>query len=62
MKYNPGKENALTDELSRRPNYDRAHGKILSLSISDLIRAAYVRDDHCISLGYVLLRAKKLKN
>ena len=45
MKYKPGKQNALADALSRRPDYELAHVTTLSSPITDLIRAAYAKDD-----------------
>ena len=50
MKYKPGKQNALADALSRRPDYELAHLTTLSSSISDLIRAAYAHDTNCVAL------------
>ena len=50
MKYTPGKQNALADALSRRPNYELAHVTKLSSPITDLIRAVYTNDDHCVAL------------
>jgi len=50
VKYKPGKQNALVDALSRRPDYELAHVTTLSSSILDLIRAAYARDDHCVAM------------
>ena len=42
VKYKPGKQNALADALSRRPDYELAHVTTLSSSVTDLIRAAYL--------------------
>ena len=39
-KYNPGKQNASADALSRRPDYELAHVTTLSSSVTDLISAA----------------------
>ena len=39
VKYKPGKQNALADALSRRPDYELAHVTTLSSSVTDLIRA-----------------------
>ena len=50
VKYKPGKLNLLADALSLRPDYDLAHVTTLSSSISDMIRTAYTRDDHCVAL------------
>ena len=54
MKYKPGKQNALADALSRRPDYELAHMTTLSSSVTDLIRAAYARDDQCVALLHAL--------
>ena len=50
VKYKPGKQNALADALSRRPDYELAYVTILSSSIPDLIRSAYAKDDQCVAL------------
>ena len=50
VKHKPGKQNALADALSRRPDYELAHVTTLSSSITDLFRTAYVKDDHCVAL------------
>ena len=50
VKYKPGKQNALADALSRRPDYEIAHVTTLSSSVTDLIRSAYVKDEHCVAL------------
>ena len=50
MKYKPGKQNALADALSRRPDYDLAHVTTLSSSVTDLIRAAYAKYEQCVAL------------
>lgn len=57
VKYKPGKQNALADALSRRPDYVLDHVTTLSSSPSDLNRAAYARDDSCVAL----LRARGRK-
>ncbi|GMF59988.1 unnamed protein product [Phytophthora fragariaefolia] len=57
VKYKPGKQNALADALSRRPDYELAHVTTVTSSIPDLIRASYVSDDICVAL----LRALGLK-
>ena len=44
--YKPGKQNALADALSRKPEYELAHVTTLSSSTTDLIRAVYVTDDN----------------
>ena len=54
VKYKPGKQNALADALSRRPDYELAHVTTLSSPITDLIRAAYAKDDHCVALLHAL--------
>ena len=40
----------MADALSRRPDYELAHVIILSSSITDLIRAAYSKDEQCVAL------------
>ncbi|GMF54598.1 unnamed protein product [Phytophthora fragariaefolia] len=50
VKYRPGKQNALADALSRRPDYELAHVTTVTSSIPDLIRASYARDDMCVAL------------
>ena len=50
VNYKPGEQNVLADALSRRPDYELAHVTTLSSSLSDLIRAAYARDDSCVAL------------
>ncbi|GMF47817.1 unnamed protein product [Phytophthora fragariaefolia] len=50
VKYKPGKQNALADALSRRPDYDLAHVATVTSSIPDLIRASYASDDMCVAL------------
>ena len=50
VKYKPGKQNALADALSRRPDYELAHVTNLSSSVTDLIRTSYARDEHCVAL------------
>ena len=40
----------MADALSRRPDYELAHLVTLPSSISELIRAGYARDDHCVAL------------
>ncbi|OWZ09344.1 LOW QUALITY PROTEIN: polyprotein [Phytophthora megakarya] len=47
VKYKLGKQNALADALSRRPDYELAHR---TSSITELIRAAYAHDDACVAL------------
>ena len=46
VKYKPGKQNASADALPRRPDYEISHFTTLSSSITDLIRAAYTKDNH----------------
>ena len=41
VKYKPGKQNALADALSRRPDYELSLVTTLSSLVTDLIRAAY---------------------
>lgn len=50
VKSKPGKQNALADALSRRPDNELAHVTPLSSLITDLIPAAYAKDDHCVAL------------
>ena len=50
VKYKPGKQNALTDAVSRRPDYEIAHVTTLSSSVTDLIRSAYAQGEHCVAL------------
>ena len=38
VKYKPGKQNALADALSRRPDYELAHVTTLSSPLLELIR------------------------
>ncbi|GMF37902.1 unnamed protein product [Phytophthora fragariaefolia] len=54
MKYKPGKQNALADALSRRPDYELAHVTAVASSILDLIRASYASDNMCVALLKVL--------
>ncbi|GMG17781.1 unnamed protein product [Phytophthora fragariaefolia] len=42
VKYKPGKQNALADALSRRPDYELAYVTTVTSSIPDLIRASSV--------------------
>ncbi|GMF15577.1 unnamed protein product [Phytophthora fragariaefolia] len=50
VKYKPGKQNALADALTRRPDYDMAHVTTVTSSIPDRIRASYASDDMCVAL------------
>ncbi|GMF49457.1 unnamed protein product [Phytophthora fragariaefolia] len=50
VKYKPGKQNALADALSRRPDYELAHVTTVTSSIPDRIRASYASDDMCVAL------------
>ena len=50
VKYKPGKQNALADALSRRPDYELAHVTTLSSPLLELICLAYAKDDHCVAL------------
>ena len=50
MKYKPGNQKALADALSRRPDYELAHVTTLSSSVTELIRAAYAKDEKCVAL------------
>ena len=56
VKYKPGKQNALADALSRRPDYELAHVTTFSSSLHDLIRAAYARDGSFVALLRALER------
>ena len=58
VEYKPGEQNALTDALSHRPDQVLAHVTTLQSPISDLIRADYFRDDHCIDLLCAIGREK----
>ena len=50
VKYKPGKQNALADALSRRPDYEIAHVTTLSSSVNDLIRTANAKAEKCVAL------------
>ncbi|GMF61238.1 unnamed protein product [Phytophthora fragariaefolia] len=50
VKYKPGKQNALADALSRRPDYELAQVTTVTSSIPDLTRASYASDDMCVAL------------
>ncbi|GMF55629.1 unnamed protein product [Phytophthora fragariaefolia] len=50
VKCKPGKQNALADALSRRPDYELAHVTTVTSSIPDLIRASYASDAMCVAL------------
>ena len=50
VKYKPGKQNASSDALSRRPDYELAHVTTLSSSVADRIRTAYVKAENCKAL------------
>ncbi|GMF63288.1 unnamed protein product [Phytophthora fragariaefolia] len=50
VRYKPGKQNALADALSRRPDYELAHVTTVTSSIPDLIRASYASDDMSVAL------------
>ncbi|GMF35058.1 unnamed protein product [Phytophthora fragariaefolia] len=50
VKYKPGKQKALADALSRRPDYELAHVTTVTSSIPDLIFALYASDNMCVAL------------
>ena len=50
VKYKPGKQNALADALSRRPDYELAHVTTLSSPVTDLIRAFYTKDEQYVAV------------
>ena len=50
VKHKPGKQNSLADALSRRSDYDLAHVTTLSSAVTDLIRAAYAKDEQCVAV------------
>ena len=45
VKYKTGTQKALVDVLSRQHDYDLVHATTLSPSVTDLIRAAYDKDE-----------------
>ncbi|GMF46722.1 unnamed protein product [Phytophthora fragariaefolia] len=50
VRYKPGKQNALADALSRRPDYELAHVTTVTSSIPDLNRASYASAAVCFAL------------
>ncbi|GMF45064.1 unnamed protein product [Phytophthora fragariaefolia] len=50
VKYKPGKQNALADALSRRPDYELARVTTVTSFIPNLIRASYASDDMCVAM------------
>ena len=40
----------MADALSRRPDYELVQVTTLSSSVTDLIRAAYAKDEQCVAL------------
>ena len=50
VNYNSGKQNALADALSRRPDYELAHVTIVTSMLTYPIKAAYERDDAYVAL------------
>ena len=50
VKYKTGNQKALVDVLSRQHDYDLVHATTLSPSVTDLIRAAYAKDEQCEAL------------
>ena len=54
VKDKPEKQNSLADALSHRPYYELANVTRLLSPITDLIRMAYVKDNHCVNLLHAL--------
>ena len=50
MKYKSGKQNALADALSHKPDYELAHVATMLSPVTYLACAAYTKDDHGITL------------
>lgn len=50
MKHEPNNKNVPANALSRRPDHEHALATTVASSITDLIRAAYAKNDHCINL------------
>ena len=58
VKYKPGKQNALADALSRRPDYELSNLTTITSPITELIRSAYAKDEQCVALLRTLKTAK----
>ena len=54
----PGKQNALADALSRRPDYELSNLTTITSPITELIRSAYAKDEQCVALLRTLKTAK----
>ena len=54
VKYKLGRQNALADALPRRPDYELAHVTTFSSPVTDLISAAYTKDDQFVALLHAL--------
>lgn len=50
VKYKTGKQNALADALSSRPDYEISHITTIMSPIPELIRSAYAKDGQCVAL------------
>ena len=61
VKYKPGKQNAWADALSCRPDYNLTHVTTLSSSVTELIRAAYAKDEQFVALLHAL-RSEEFKD
>ncbi|KAE8996334.1 hypothetical protein PR002_g19349 [Phytophthora rubi] len=59
VEYKPGKQNALADALSRRPDFELAHLTYLESPLYELIREAYADDDDLAGLVEALSAPNK---